>query len=399
MQTSASIPRNKTGRVPPPAGGLLDAGITVSRLDLRVTPHGHLVCELSADAPDMDEVIAGRLGEAFGRSSGHGLLRLGAGEVGLAVPPLFAWWRAFAARYVAMLCLRGAEVTAGAPARDVPAPTEGELTELVLTAPMMAGAEYLTPDVLRDLWAAIGSAVSASLAASGADLQGFLKSLNPVWNLVGRVHFNLAENRRDAEAPFAFMATYTTQLTAQGKAQHLPLGQALREYAGAANRNKLLSLLLPVQRAAETCGWLRPLVDAGTIFHPLRWTPPEAARLLASVAELESAGVVVRMPAAWPSRRPARPKVAATVGTRPPSKLGLDGLLDFSVEMTLDGEPLSDTRDRDAARRHRRSGAAARKVGRGRPRAAGAHDAAVQGGRGARPHQRADVCRGNADAG
>ena len=66
------------------------------------------------------------------------------------------------------------------------------------------------------------------------------------------MHFNLAENRRDAEAPFAFMATYTTQLSAQAQGAALPLGQALREYAGAANRDKLLSLLLPVQRAAET---------------------------------------------------------------------------------------------------------------------------------------------------
>jgi SNF2 family DNA or RNA helicase len=83
------------------------------------------------------------------------------------------------------------------------------------------------------------------------------------------------------------------------------------------------------------------MVDAGEIFHPLRWTPREAARLLASAAELESAGVVVRMPARWSARRPARPRVTATVGTRAPSKLGLDGLLDFSVEMTLDGERLS----------------------------------------------------------
>ena len=71
------------------------------------------------------------------------------------------------------------------------------------------------------------------------------------------MHFNLAENRRDADAPFAFLATYTTQLSAQAKAQHLPLGQALREYAGAANNERLLSLLLPVQRAAENCAWLK----------------------------------------------------------------------------------------------------------------------------------------------
>jgi len=41
------------------------------------------------------------------------------------------------------------------------------------------------------------------------------------------VHFNLAENRSDEEAPFAFIATYTTRLSAQSRAQHLPLAEAL----------------------------------------------------------------------------------------------------------------------------------------------------------------------------
>jgi non-specific serine/threonine protein kinase len=48
------------------------------------------------------------------------------------------------------------------------------------------------------------------------------------------------------------------------------------------------------------------------------------------------------MPATWHANRPARPRVTATVGARPPSSVGLDGLLDFSMEVMLEGEPLSD---------------------------------------------------------
>ena len=99
---------------------------------------------------------------------------------------------------------------------------------------------------------------------------------------------------------------------------------------------------MPVQRAAERCGWLKAMVDAGEIFHPLRWSPAEAARFLSSVPDLESAGVVVRMPATWRANRPARPQVTATVGARPPSAVGLDGLLDFHMNVTLEGEPLTD---------------------------------------------------------
>ncbi len=205
----------------------------------------------------------------------------------------------------------------------------------------MTGAEYLTAAVLQRLWEALDAAFRSELAESGASVQVFLSRRSPAWNLVGRVHFNLAENRKDDEAPFAFLATYTTRLSAHAKAQHVPLGQALREYAGAANKARLLSLLLPVQRAAEQCAWLKAMVDAGEIYHPLRWTPAEAFQLLTDVPLLEAAGVVVRVPGTWRANRPPRPQVSATVGGKPPSGLGADALLDFQMEVTLDGERLT----------------------------------------------------------
>src|SRR4029079_1453704 len=199
---------------------------------------------------------------------------------------------------------------------------------LLSDAPPMRGAEYLSSAVLETLWASIDVAARGALAEPRLTLPQLLRTWHPAWNLVGRVNFNLAENRKDAEAPFAFLATYTTQLSAQAKAQHLPLGQALREYAGAANKSRLLSLLLPVQRAAETCPWLKAMVDSGEIYHPLRWTPGEALQLLRDVPQLEAAGVVVRMPAAWRGSRPSRPRVSGSVGARPPSGLGSEAMMD-----------------------------------------------------------------------
>ncbi|MDR3515532.1 MAG: DEAD/DEAH box helicase [Azospirillaceae bacterium] len=316
-------------------------------LQLRLTPHGHLVLEGVEGAPALDDRIAARLLDAFGQGAGAGLLRLGAGEIGRSLPPALVWWRDFVMRHLAAVCLHGATAApdgaadAGVPPR-VPPLTEADIAELLLTAPMMPGAEYLNGPVLHGLWASLDHAFAAALAGSGTDLQSFLKSFNPAWNLVGRVHFNLAENRRDPQCPFAFMATYTTRLSAAATAQHVPLGRALRDYAGAANTDRLLSLLLPVQRAAERCDWLKAMVDGGEIFHPLRWTPGEASRFLASVPDLESAGVVVRMPANWRAHRPARVMVSAAVGSRPPSAPGLDGMLDFRMDVALDDEPLTD---------------------------------------------------------
>ena len=303
-----------------------------------LNPHGVLNLKPSDDAPALDEVRGARLERAFARGSGHGLLSLGADEVGTSLPPSLAYWREFAARYVAALCaLPG--LGEAVPKLAIAVPTDDELEAFVAGVPPMIGAEYLTAAVLADLWRSTDSAFDAEHGDAGVSVQDFLRSRHAAWNLVGRVHFNLAENRKDEEAPFAFLATYTTRLSAQAKAQHLPLGKALQEYAG--NRQRLLSLLVPVQRAAEQCDWLKAMIDAGHIYHPLRWRPQQAVQFLKDVPTLESAGVIVRMPANWRMNRPARPQVKATVGGNAPSQLGLDALLDFRMEVTLDGETLS----------------------------------------------------------
>jgi hypothetical protein len=312
--------------------------MTQVQLTPSLTPHGHLVVIPSDDAPRLDEALARRLLAAFARGSGEGLLQLGGAEVGTPLPPVFGYWRELGTRYVTALCAQPGTDTRHTP---VPPPDCADLETLALGAPAMPGAEYVAAPVLAALWLELDAAFAARRTRAKATTEELLKQLNPAWHVVGRVHFNLAENRRDEEAPFAFLATYTHQLSAHGKAQHLPLGEAMREYAGARNRDRLLSLLLPVQRAAERCGWLHEMVDAGEIFHPLRWSPQEAFRLLTDLPELERAGVIVRMPASWRANRPARPRLTATVGSKPAAGLGADALLDFSMAVTLEGAALT----------------------------------------------------------
>jgi non-specific serine/threonine protein kinase len=309
-----------------------------------LTPHGHLLLAQEEDAVVLDAEVAQRLLEHFARGAGHGLLRLGAAEIGTALPAVFSYWREFAARYVTALCTHAsalADAEAVEPVPPVAPPPDAELEWLAMAVPLMTGAEYLTKAVLRALWQETDKALRLELSEAQCGAQEFLKRRNPAWNLVGRVCFNLAENRNDAEAPFAFLATYTVRLSAHSKAQHLPLGQALREYEGPANRDRLLSLLLPVQRASESCAWLKAMVDTGEIYHPLRWTPGEASEFLRDCPQLEQAGIVVRMPATWPAHRPPRPRVTAKVGGAAPSMLGQNALLDFRMEVTLDGESLT----------------------------------------------------------
>ena len=305
-----------------------------------LTPRGLLILRPTEEALALVSERYSRLQEAFLRGPGHGLLCLGADEVGTALPPVLSYWREFGSRYVTALCALpdiGERVTKP----PVSIPASGELDKLAASVPPMTGAEYLTAAVLADLWRGMDAAFDVQLADARLSVQAFLKGRHPAWNLIGRVHFNLAENRRDETAPFAFLVTYTARLSAEAKAQHVPLGKALQEYAGARNRERLLSLLLPIQRAAENCAWLKVMVEAGEIYHPLRWSPQQALQFLKDVPALESAGVAVRMPVSWRMNRPARPQVKAMVGGNAPAQLGLDALLDFRMDVTLDGERLS----------------------------------------------------------
>src|SRR5438093_7218210 len=306
---------------------------------LALTPRGHLLFTAADDTFQTPGALLSRLESAFGRGSGHGLLELGAAEVGTALPPDLSYWRDFAARLVTTICTHPDFEAHNAP---IPAPAFAELEVLAAAAPPMTGAEYITASVLERLWTEIAEAFRSELAESNASVQAFLQRKSPAWHLVGRVHFTIAETRRDDEAPFAFLATYTTHLSTQVRAQHLPLGRALSEYAGAANKPQLLSLLLPVQRAAAECPWLKTMVESGEIYHPLRWTPAEAFQLLTDVPRLEAAGIIVRVPAAWRASRPPRPQVTATVGGKPPSGLGTEALLDFKMGVSLDGERLTE---------------------------------------------------------
>lgn len=283
--------------------------------------------------------IASRIERAFAADPGAGLLHLGAVEAASVLPPTHAFFRDLGRDFVTAICAEPA-LEELRDAIDL-APRAERLEELARAVPPMRGAEYVTPECLGHLWMDAQSYFKRDLRKHRGTVASYLHAKNPLWNLVGRVYFHLAENKANAEAPFAFLATYTTRVSAQAKPQHRPLGKAVEESAGAADRKALLALLTPVQRASEKSALVKAMVESGEIYHPLAWTPEEAHAFLREVPALEESGVVVRVPNWWNARRPTRPEVRVTVGAKSPSMLGTDALLDFAVDVTLGGEKLS----------------------------------------------------------
>jgi hypothetical protein len=69
-----------------------------------LAPHGRLRLEPADEAVALSSDLSHRLQKAFARGAGHGLLQLGAAEVGTVLPPVFGYWREFGARYVSAVC-------------------------------------------------------------------------------------------------------------------------------------------------------------------------------------------------------------------------------------------------------------------------------------------------------
>jgi non-specific serine/threonine protein kinase len=309
---------------------------------LALSPGGRLFVEPDDQAePKVSHATAARLAEAFGASPALGLEALASEFLHEAMPPTFVFWRGVAQRLFTTLChnpnLQDASTI------TIPKPAETEWSALVEGAPPMRGLEYLNAAVLARLWDELDAHVHAGIAHVSGGAVAYLKSCNPVWNAVGRVTFHLAENKRNPAYPFAFLATYTHRISEQGKVQHLPLGRALEEYAGAKNRAALAALLSPVQRAAEQSKLVRELLDSRAIFHPQVWRPEQAFSFLQNIPLFEQSGLVVRIPDWWKAGRPPRPQVTVRIGEAKGNLLGKDSLLDFKVQMSLEGEPLTES--------------------------------------------------------
>lgn len=305
--------------------------------ELTITPHGHLlVRELPLETGDRK--LSAALLEAYREGPAHGMLRSASTEIDAALPPSFDFARSIARLYLTKLCA----AATGQPDEAIPElpPPAADLERAILQAPPMTGLEYLAPEVLANWWRDLDTFARQEIGKHPGGAHGYLRERNPQWRFVGRVTLHLAENKRDPAYPFAFLATYANGLTATGKVKHEPLGRALQQYAGEQNREAMLTLLLPISRAAESSELIRRLVDSGEIYRPLAWTPREAYDFLQAIRLFESSGLIVRVPDWWNAQKPTRPRVSVKINSTNTAGIGVDALLQFSVGMSLDGETL-----------------------------------------------------------
>jgi len=303
--------------------------------EIGLLPSGHLHCYLLAET-STDTAFNHRVAKAINREVGEGLLELAVNWKNEELSANFIYWHRFATQYLKARCLETLGDSDNISTIDPL--NENKARSWLSRVPPMQGAEYLSVDVLQDIWQQLDIWLREQIKEHES-FGAFLTEKAPQWHQVGRVCFHLAENKSDPDYPFAFMATYSQEVSTRGKLRYRPLSQALQEYAGAKNKKAMIRLLSPVSRAAETSPLIKDLLDSGDLYHPLAWTADEAYRFLKEIPEYESSGVLLRLPDWWKQR--PKPQVAITLGDKKQKRVDADSLLDFKLNVALGEQTLS----------------------------------------------------------
>jgi hypothetical protein len=243
--------------------------------------------------------------------------------------PSLAYFIRFARRFVQALSrMPELETLRHEAVVDIPF---GTIQDFLSARPMMAGAEYVTDGMLEGLWYGFNDAFSSDIQAFEGRVSDYFHGRNPDLHPAGRVFFHLVENRNQA-MPFAFMATYSAGMGANGKPMHLPLNHAIASHDDEA----LLNLLSTVYKAGEKSRIVTGLIDTGELFHPLAWDAREAFQFLKEIPDYEACGVICRIPDWW-KQSTSSPRVNISIGDKKPSMAGLDALLDFKAGISIGG--------------------------------------------------------------
>lgn len=211
-----------------------------------------------------------------------------------------------------------------------------EKDKLLLAVPFAVGSEYITQWWLEHIFEQLNQIFQMEMKSYEGTVALYLEEKNQTLRVPERVFFHLVENK-NADYPFAFMATYASKKE-DGKVAHMPLKYALTEYKQ--DRDKLLKLLSCLNKAAEVSDLIAGFMESGEMFYPLQLTAEEAYEFLKQIEAIESVGIMCRIPNWW-KKRASSINVTLQLGEEKPSMLGFDTLITLQPQLTVDGEVLS----------------------------------------------------------
>ena len=216
--------------------------------------------------------------------------------------------------------------------------SDDDVSAVLYEIPFIAGSEHIDRGFLHRLWSVLNKKYQSDVANFDGSVDAYLKQYRPDIHLVGRIYFHLVESRKEGY-PFAFLATYSVNVSEEGGSKHVPLKHALSTYGR--NSAKLLELLSTVQIACQKSEFMAGLLESGEIFHPLALEVEDAFTFLKEVPVYEEAGILCRIPNWWRNKS-AGVSMQINIGSTQPSHVGVESLLDFDAELLIGDTKISE---------------------------------------------------------
>lgn len=214
--------------------------------------------------------------------------------------------------------------------------SEENQSALLQAVPFAIGSQYIDGEWLQRQFDNLLTIFATEISNYNGTVAMYFTEKNQQLHVPERVFFHLVENR-EGDYPFAFLATYATQ-DGEKKVRHMPLKYALTEYEN--ERDKLVTLLSCLNKAAEASPLIAVFMQSGELFHPLRLTDAEAYDFLKSVEAIENAGILCRIPNWW-RKRMSSLSVSIQLGEKKASILGFDTLVSVQPKLMADGVELT----------------------------------------------------------
>ena len=106
------------------------------------------------------------------------------------------------------------------------------------------------------------------------------------------------------------------------------------------DRDKLLSLLSCLNKAADVSKFIEGIVETGEIFHTLKLKSGETYDFLKAIPEIEGSGILCRIPIWW-KKKSSSVRLNVKLGEKSQKFIGFQTILSIKPEFIFDGHEIS----------------------------------------------------------
>jgi hypothetical protein len=167
-----------------------------------------------------------------------------------------------------------------------------------------------------------------------------MAKFNDPWDQIGDMVLRLEVSSDDPARPFVLHCHVVDGLSGANRVRLTPVGVYILGISRVEGFGKYLYSRLC--SAAALSPIVGRLLASQEIFSPCHLIPRDAHAFLLTIPALEELGIKVQVPEWWHARRQPRFGVRTRIGTRAPTPLGVETLLDVSTAFLVDERELSE---------------------------------------------------------